>query len=827
MGVLALFLLGASVRTGEIRADEATCTNPVGRPTGVGATREKSKDDPAARAAWFLKGRKQSSRGLAGGASVPPALKLLQSFQQLNQMSRQPGLAAAPASWNVLGPAPQSSLYWGNVSGRVTSLAVDLRNQMHVLYVGTAFGGLWRTDDFTAAVPHFVSLGDTQWPSLAVGSIAVETNRPIAQPPIIYVGTGEANDSLDSYYGVGILKSSDGGSTWSITTGKGKLVSLSASAEYELDGPFVGAAISKIVIDPENPNHVLVSVSSSQLGTTHSPKIAIYESQNAGDSWQAMTLADKTAYNTTDLIYEPVQQAFYAAVEGNGVYRLAANESDWKATASPFGLTPTDGNNFYRASLATRATDRKPTIYAVISAGYFGDKDPRNYNLSKPTANDTGIVQSSDNGATWVAVEAPAKLFGDGQSDGQGFYDQWIAVPSGTEAMMAGGIDVWRKENSSVSWTNLTNGYDWGDGLVHPNLHIHPDQHAIVVLDDRQWIVANDGGVWRTNDGGASWLNLNTDISSIQLMSATPLRSAPNGYLGGSQDNGTALSSATGLLWKTTLTGDGGFTLDNPGQPAQYFTERFNISLCRSDDSGKSWKTVVDGDAIQDASPFYVPYQLLRAGRDEIVLGTDRVWIGDAVPAQAGSAWRFVSGTLSPNGFVQAIAVAPSNPLIVYVATSDSLVYLNTSIHASIPRWSNIKRSNLPEGRPYAALAVDPQNPKVAYIGVQGFGTGHLFRTDNSGAQWRDITPKVTVDRQAVQIDTPVNSILIDPAFPSDVYVATDIGVFMSPDRGSTWRPYSTGLPRSAVMDLKMTPDRKILSATHGRGAWIVSPVSH
>jgi len=829
LGVLTRIALLALAFTGGSRADDETCTNPVSRPLGRGTAQESLKDNPAARVGWFLNGRKSqpAGPGLSGGAiPAPPARKLLQSFQQFNQMPRPAGLAAAPPSWSPLGPAPQLSLYWGQVSGRVTSLAADSRDQKHVLYVGTAFGGLWKIDDFTAPSPHFIPIGDTDWPSLAVGSIALDTNRPAAQSPIIYVGTGEANESLDSYYGVGILKSSDGGNNWSLSTGAGKLVPLSSSAQYDLDGPFVGAAVSKILIDPANPQHILAGVSSSLLGAGRSPKTAIYESLDSGDSWRPMALAGNAAYNTTDLVYEPVQRVFYAAVQGAGVYRLAAGDVDWKPTRSPFGSTAVDGTNFDRASLATRAIAMQGNIYAVMSAGYFAKDDPRNYNLSKPSANDTGIVQSTDGGSTWTPVPAPAELFG----GGQGFYDQWIVLPGEAESIMVGGIDIWRKTNlSSTSWTNVSRAYDWSDGLIHPNLHIHPDQHAIVVLDDKHWIVGNDGGVWRTEDAGATWIDLNTDISSIQLMSLTPLRTPANGYLGGSQDNGTALSGAIRQPWTTTLTGDGGFTMGNPGQPSQYFTERFNVSLCRSDDSGKGWKTVVDGDTISDAAPFYVPYQLLRTDHDEIVLGTQRVWIGNAVPTSPGAGWRPISGLLTTNGYVQGIAVAPSSPKTLYVTTSDSLIYLNTDVHAknAALNWSAIKKSNLPDNRPYAAVAVDPGDAKLAYLGVQGFGPGHLFRTDNSGHSWHDVTPFVVASGKPVQIDTPVNSVLIDPAFPSDVYIATDVGVFVTGDRGNTWQPYGAALPRTAVLELKMSVDRKILAATHGRGAWAIEPLSH
>jgi len=88
------------------------------------------------------------------------------------------------------------------------------------------------------------------------------------------------------------------------------------------------------------------------------------------------------------------------------------------------------------------------------------------------------------------------------------------------------------------------------------------------------------------------------------------------------------------------------------------------------------------------------------------------------------------------------------------------------------------------------------------------------------------VTPPAIIDGRRVQIDTPVNSILIDPKFPSSVYIATDIGVFVTTDRGASWQPHGASLPRTAVLDLKMSADRKILAATHGRGAWVIKPLA-
>jgi photosystem II stability/assembly factor-like uncharacterized protein len=807
-----------------------TCTNPTSN-TRVGqqpSADETLGDRPAQRSQWFLAGRRvYIGPGLAAAESQqPPARRLLQSIQQVYRLPR-PGLAAALEPWVAVGPSPVHSLYWGNVTGRVTSLAADTRDQKHVIYVGTAYGGLWRALDFTSSTPTFEPLSDTLWPSLAVGSIALDTSR--IGEPVIYVGTGEGNEGSDSYYGIGVLKSVDGGRNWTLSTGAGLPVALTSSAEFNLDGPFVGVAIPKIVIDAANPSHILAAVSASPVASRPSSKTGIYESNNGGQSWKIMNVAGGVVspYNTSDLIYEPLTQTFYAAIQGLGFYALPKGGTEWRRLASPFVQASVNALNFDRSSLAARSQGAQVTLFALISAGYFADNDPRNYDLSKPSDRDTGLVFSNDGGASWKPLPAPTDLF-----DGQGFYDQWVAAPA-NGTVIAGGIDIWRSNSAApLTWANLTSAYDWAGGLAHPDRHVHSDQHAAIFLNADNWIVGNDGGVWRTEDDGVNWINLNSNINSIQFTSVTPLASSGQAYLGGSQDNGTTIGSAPGT-WPTTLTGDGGFTAAGAVNISQYFTERFKVSLCRSDNAGKTWNTVVDRDTIKESSAFYVPYELVHANPDYVLLGAQRVWMGPAVPSSAGKGWRPISKILAPNGYVAAIASSQSSPGIVYAAASDSQsgdsqVFINRNVLAAnaANNWFSIQRPNLPSNRIYSAVAIDPKNPKIAYLAVQGFGLGHIFRTDDQGLRWNDITPSIESGGEAVQIDAPINSILIDPDVPSDVYVASDVGVFVSTDRGKTWQPHGTGLPRTAIVGLKLSTGRQIVAATHGRGAWVIDPVS-
>ena len=172
--------------------------------------------------------------GKNGAASTISAVSGSGGSQTRNGIT---ALASLP-SWSPLGPSQiprgQTDITAGprqTVSGRVSAIAVDPNNS-DVVYVGGAQGGVWKTTNATSASPSWTALTDSQ-PSLAVGTIAIDP----ANTNIVYVGTGEANGSCDSYYGQGILRSTDGGATWTQLAGN-------------TGGPFAGQSISKIIVDP-------------------------------------------------------------------------------------------------------------------------------------------------------------------------------------------------------------------------------------------------------------------------------------------------------------------------------------------------------------------------------------------------------------------------------------------------------------------------------------------------------------------------------------------------------------------------------------------------
>lgn len=719
-----------------------------------------------------------------------------------------PGLPFAPppagsCDWTEQGPSPLVDSTYGNVSGRVTDLVLDLTSDPtgNTLYLAAAYGGVWKTTNGLAASPSFTPISDIHQ-SLAMGAIGVDAS---VSPPILYVGTGEINQAGDSYYGTGILKSVDGGNTWTLTT-------TANSGAISM----LGLGFSKILVDPTHPATVLAGAAFSICCDPgiNQTNMGLYVSTDAGASWTHQ--ATIGSHSCTDLVYDPSNQTYYAGIRGVGVYKSVDHGITWTLCASPFvgGTAPTL-SNFGRVSLAVRTGK----LWALFTDNNTSD-------LSTPTlGQDTGIAESDDNGATWHPVAVPVVSGGSLVNAGfgaQGEYDQYLAAPPGSTALLAGGIDLWKANTvngTSTSWTNLTNSYNF-------NPSSHPDQHAFAAVNATTWYMGNDGGVWSTSNAGGAINDLNNNLGTIQFISVSPDPSALNAFIGGAQDNGTSRGTGS-LTWNEAFEGDGGYTDVNPSTLGQFYGEQFSVGLYRLDNFGSAFVTVVDSSTIPDTSAFYVPYQVVPGAGPTVVYGTSRVWKGPGT-ASLGAGWGPISANLAGNTgqYVTGLDEAPSNPNYVYAAFTDPFSGA-TSVFVTANNggtWTNIT-AGLPPSLPVRGIAVDPTNPLKAYVGTQGFsltsGSGHVFMTTNSGGAWTDITGSLP--------DAPVNAVLVDPLFPNDLYLGTDVGVFVTQNGGTSWSQLGTLLPESAVFQLKMsvTCPRVLTAATYGRGAWTICPLDN
>jgi uncharacterized protein (TIGR03437 family) len=567
----------------------------------------------------------------------------------------------------------------------------------------------------------------------------------------VWYGTGELNFCRDCYYGAGVYRSRDGGASW----------------ERVASETFLSSPTSVIRFDPRNPGALLIGRST-----------ALWKSSDNGASWRAVLRGA-----ITDVAYNPADSSIaYAAVGNfsgspeNGVYRSVDGGETWVRMTE--GLPSQD--SLGRIALGT-APANPSLVYALIVRS-------TDFNLN-------GLYRSLDGGVTWSLVPSlPPEIFTeDGQ--GQGAFNLFVRVdPRDAGVVYVGARDLWKSTDFGNTWTNLS-----------PAAGLHEDQRDMVFdpADLQTFYLIGDSGVWRSSDGGQSFASLNSTLAVTQFQSVGLHPTNPNLAVGGTQDNGTILFRG-GFAWNQSRPGDSGAAFFDRANPQTVYTVARRLSVRRSDDGGKTFRVIAEGLDPSDRVQFYPPLIADPNQPGTLYFGTQRVWRSQ----DGGEHWTPLSGDLTGGGSatLTALAVAPSSSLVLYAGTSDGLVQVSRDGGST---WS--PAGALP-GRFVTSIAVHSLLPERAYVGLSGFGAGHIFRTEDGGGSWEDISRDLP--------DIPVNAVLAEPLSPDRVLVGTDIGVFVLSADGA-WIPLKKGLPNAVVLGLSQNPATGLLvAATHGRGAF-------
>jgi len=880
-----------------------------------GASEDADRDNPAARDQWFMQGR------VAPKGKTAAQLRW-QAYQLKIQMraarivaarkaaaagtAARPALAAAGAAWAPLGPAPLQSdpgsgHDYGFVSGRATSVVIDPADATgNTVYLGGAYGGVWRSKNAggLSSNPSSVTwtpMSDTQ-STLAVGAIALQPCSVTLGncdglnhlSKTILVGTGEANSSTDSYYGLGILRSIDGGNNWS-------LIGSANGGTHS----FKGLGFSKIAFNTKSTkeNNVVAATAitnGSLDGARVSQQIAgPFVSMDSGATWAAAPVNDGSFGGTvapisaTSVIFNAQAGAsgtfymamryhgFYSSTDGTSWTRLATQPAPSAAGINSSATCPTSGNSncpFYRGEMAV--VPGRNEMYAWYIDGSDGDQ---------------GIWQSTDGGSSWTELD-DSNIANCGDQSGcgtvQGFYDlELAAVPNGSSTdLYAGARNLYKctigapvtsstcRGTGTSSFQNLTHVYNC---LLHPT--VHPDQHGIssmIVGGADVLYFASDGGIYRALDGFTGLVtnsctanqfdDLNGSLGSMTQFvsfSQNPTNSAI--LLGGTQDNGSPATSQTNTNWQSVNGGDGGYNEIDPTNPSNWYTANTDISIqrCTSGTACREQAFALVVDSVRlggDSGAFYTPYMLDPQNSNELLVGTCRIWRGSSTGTgfvaispnfDQGSSTicadphtsvvNFVhsiaaGGPVGTNGFSKVVYAGLSGFGPSTSTTPGGRVFVTNDSGANPVSWSEITPPvNQSAFYTIGDIAIDPSDATgaTAFVALQGFGATHVLKTTNASlgisATWTDFSGSLP--------NAPANSLLIDSA-TNTVYVGTDVGVFSSLTISPAWTevgPLSTPgavgyLPDAPVTRLRLfnSGGSKLLRAsTYGRGIWEFSLV--
>jgi photosystem II stability/assembly factor-like uncharacterized protein len=717
---------------------------------------------------WFF-----AQRAFPGGEI--PHQKFLAALEQSRAERARPprsrearALASEALTWSAAGPF--------NIGGRVTAIAAAPGGV--TVYLGSANGGVFKS---TNSGTNWSPLFDPGFSIFSIGAVAISP----ADSNIVFVGTGEANASVDSYDGAGLYRSRDGGAHW------------------EALGLAETRRIGRVAIDPADTSRIFVAAMGTQFST--GPDRGLYRSEDAGASWsQVLFMNDSTgacdvAVNpahpetvycaTWERVRHPTYRRAYGP--GCGIWRSADHGTTWTRLST--GLPP-PSDDVGRIGLAL-APSRPSTIYAQIiegaAAGYDG----------------LGLYRSTDGGSTWARRDDATDPFV-GSFGGFGWYFGEVKVdPANPDRVFTVGVDLLRSNDGGATYATVLGS-------------AHVDGHALWFdpLNPSRVYFGSDGGFFRSITGGGGWTK-STDLPISQFYGGAVDPQNASRLLGGTQDNGTLATTGSPTAWTALgIGGDGFQCMVDPTSSSIVFGEYqfccYGAGLLRSTNGGVSFSSPTGFNAA-DRYNWSSPIAMNPSNHNLLLVGSHRVYRS----TNNGVSYTTISGDLTTNpstllvfGTITTLDVSPADTNRYYAGTDDGRVWRTANRGGS---WTDIS-AGLPV-RWVTRVTADPADPTTVYVTLSGFGSderlAHVYRSTDAGDSWTSIASNLP--------DAPANDIVVDPLDPSTLYLGTDVGVYASRNLGGSWYPLGVGMPIQTIFDLTLhSASRTLVAATHGRSQW-------
>ncbi len=689
------------------------------------------------------------------------------------------------------------------MSGRVTAIDV-IRDNPDVMFVGTASGGIWKS-----------ASGGVDWEPVfddygahSIGALDIYQKNP----SIIWAGTGEGNPRNSQSSGAGVYKSIDGGKSWTYM------------------GLRETRNIHRVIIHPDKPNIVYVGAQGTAWDDTEDR--GLYKTTDGGKTW------DKILYNNersgiADLVMDPDNpNKLFAAMwefrrwpwffdsggEGSGLYMTLDGGENWTELTSEDGL-PKGELGRIGLAIAPSNTDR---VYAWVE--------------SKENA----VYRSDDGGYKW---ERTVKVDDDSEAGNRPFYYADIYVDPKNE----------NRVYSLYSYLSVSvDGAKSFESIYPYYNYIHPDHHAFYIHpDDPSFLIdGNDGGMNISHDRGETWRFV-PNIPVAQYYHINVDQQYPYNVYGGMQDNGSWQGPA--YVWRRggirngyfeeLYFGDGfdvvidssnsryAYAMSQQGNVGRVDLQTGHSSFVQpSNPNGErlrfNWNAAIaispfDGKTVYFGSQFV--HKSTDRGDSWETISSDLTTDDPEKQKQHQSGGLTIDATGAEN-FTTITAISPSlrNKEVLWVGTDDGNIQLTRDGGAS---WENVagKLNGVPEGSWVTQVNPSRYRDGEAFAVINNYRRGdwapYLMHTTNYGKRWNNIAEDKGIEGYAL-------SFVQDPVEPSLMFLGTELGLYVSIDKGDTWTKWTNGYPTASTYDMVIHPrEHDLVIGTFGRSAWVLDDI--
>lgn len=660
------------------------------------------------------------------------------AYRENDKYRKQFNSTMNAGNWTLIGPI--TSIPTNGGAGRLNFVRFEPGNS-NTIYVGSPAGGLWKSTDGGATWSS-----NTDQISQVIGCTDIAIDPTNVNTMYLATGDGDAGDT----YTVGILKTTDGGQNWN-TTG---LSFYMANTRQ----------ISRVLIDPTNTNTILVASSAG-----------IFRSTDAGVTF---TLVQAGGFK--DMEFKPGDSNILYA-SGTEFFRSTNNGQTWSKITS--GFAPATA----LSRMAIAVSDNDGNYVYVLAAEVAPD-----YGFE-------GIYKSTNSGASFskVVTTSPGNVLGwdsnGGDTDGQGWYDlAFAASPGNKDEIVVGGVNIWRSTNGGTSFT--LNAHWTASGAPY----VHADIHDLVYENSNTYFAGCDGGIFRADNGGSSWIDLSNGLQIGQMYGFGQSTTNPSLLLQGWQDNGTNRYNGT---WQRVMGGDGMLCFIDWNNDQNMWGSQYEGSLNRSTNGGASWSSAVGN--INEVGAWVTPWSQDPINAGTIYAGFNNLWKS----TNGGGSWTKISNFSGTAVTMTTFTVSSANNQVIWVSRPGGL--FKTSNGGT--SWAQI--TNVPPGT-ITSIACSNTDPNKAWITYSGFNNNNkVFQTTDQGVSWTNLSGSIP--------NIPINCIISQNNSNDVLYIGTDVGAFYKDATSTIWQPFSNGLPNVIVSQLAINyTSNTIRASTYGRGMW-------